>query len=76
MSVTPGIRYENIVSDIKGLLSTSGTTEINVNPASTKRNLVLAGIGLEYKLKTTNFYANYSQAYRPVLFSEIGRAHV
>ena len=71
LSITPGIRYENITSDIKGLLNTSGTTEINVNPASTKRNLVLAGIGLEYKLKRTNFYANYSQAYRPVLFSDI-----
>jgi Fe(3+) dicitrate transport protein len=31
----------------------------------------LAGIGFEYKLKTSNFYANISQAYRPVLFSDI-----
>lgn len=70
-SVTPGIRYENIVSDIKGRLSTSGTTEVNVTPKSTKRSLFLAGIGLEYKLKTSNVYANISQAYRPVLFSDI-----
>ena len=71
LSITPGIRFEKIGSNIKGLLNTAGTTEINVVPASTNRNIVLAGIGMEYKLKTTSFYANYSQAYRPVLFSDI-----
>jgi Fe(3+) dicitrate transport protein len=71
LSVTPGIRYENIVSEIRGRLSTIGATEVNVIPKSTKRNLFLAGIGFEYKLKTSNFYANISQAYRPVLFSDI-----
>ncbi len=71
LNITPGIRYEKISSDIKGFLNTTGTTEITVTPASTNRNLLLAGIGLEYKLKTTGFYANYSQAYRPVLFSDI-----
>lgn len=70
-SVTPGIRYENIVSDIKGRLATTGTTEVNVTQKSTKRSLFLAGIGLEYKLKTSNIYANISQAFRPVLFSDI-----
>jgi Fe(3+) dicitrate transport protein len=71
LSVTPGIRYENIVSDISGRLSTSGTTEVNVTPKSTKRSLFLAGLGLAYRLKNTNIYANISQAYRPVLFSDI-----
>ncbi len=70
-SVTPGIRYENIVSALKGRLSTTGNTEVYVTPKSTKRSLFLAGIGLEYKLKTSNVYANISQAYRPVLFSDI-----
>jgi len=71
LSITPGIRYENIVSEIRGRLSTVATTEVNVIPKSAKRNLFLAGIGFEYKLKTSNFYANISQAYRPVLFSDI-----
>lgn len=71
LSITPGLRYENIVSDIQGLLSTSGTTEINVKPNSITRSFALAGIGLEYKLKSTNIYANYTQAYRPVLFSDL-----
>jgi Fe(3+) dicitrate transport protein len=70
-SIATGIRYENIVSDIKGRLTTSGTTEVNVTPKSIKRSLFLAGIGLEYKLKTSNVYANISEAYRPVLFSDI-----
>jgi len=70
-SITPGIRFENIVSDIKGRLNISGTNDINLIPQTTKRSLLLAGIGMEYKLKTTNIYANISQAYRPVLFSDI-----
>jgi Fe(3+) dicitrate transport protein len=70
-SVTPALRYENIVSNISGLLNTAGNTEINITPQNTKRSFFLAGLGLEYKLKTTNIYANFSQAYRPVLFSDI-----
>ena len=70
-SITPGIRFENIVSNIKGLLNTTATTEIYITPTATKRNVLLAGIGFEYKLTHTNFYANISQAYRPVLFSDI-----
>lgn len=71
MSIAAGLRHENIVSDIKGLLNTIGGIEINVTPNANKRSLLLAGIALEYKLKTTNFYCNFSQAYRPVLFSDI-----
>ena len=71
LSITPGIRYENISANIKGLLNTTGTVEMNITPSSINRNFVLAGIGFEYKLKTTDLYANYSQAYRPVLFSDV-----
>lgn len=35
------------------------------------RNQPLFGLGLEYKIHTTNIYANITQAYRPVLFSDI-----
>jgi Fe(3+) dicitrate transport protein len=70
-SITPGIRYENIVSDIKGRLSISGTTDVNAIPSSIKRNVILGGVGMEYKLKNNNIYANFSQAFRPVLFSDI-----
>jgi Fe(3+) dicitrate transport protein len=34
------------------------------------RSQPLFGLGLEYKFRTTNVYANITQAYRPVLFSD------
>ena len=46
-SITPGIRYENIVSDMKGRLSISGTNDVNAIPSSTKRNVILGGVGME-----------------------------
>jgi Fe(3+) dicitrate transport protein len=70
-SITPGLRYENIVSNIKGRLSMSGTTDVNTLPSSITRSIILGGVGLEYKLKSTNIYANITQAFRPVLFSDI-----
>jgi Fe(3+) dicitrate transport protein len=70
-SITPGLRYENIISDIKGRLTMSGTNDVNAMPNSTTRSLILGGLGLAYKLESTDFYANISQAFRPVLFSDI-----
>lgn len=73
LSVTPGIRYENIKSSIDGRLGINSNTgnDDNVTPESLSRNKILMGIGIEYKLNKTNFYANFSQAFRPVLFSDI-----
>jgi Fe(3+) dicitrate transport protein len=70
-SITPGLRYENINSGIKGRLSISGNTDVAASTNSITRNIVLGGIGLIYKLSTTDFYANFSQAFRPVLFSDL-----
>ncbi len=69
--ITSGVRYENIVSDIEGRLSISGPNDVNVTPSSRKRNVVLGGLGMEYNLKSSNIYANFSQAFRPVLFSDL-----
>jgi Fe(3+) dicitrate transport protein len=71
LSVTPGIRYENIKSSIEGRLGIKDGNDDNVTPESLTRNKILMGIGVEYKLNKTNFYANFSQAFRPVLFSDI-----
>lgn len=71
LSITPGIRFENIKSTIDGRFGISNGTDVNVTPESLSRNKVLLGIGVEYKLNKTNFYANFSQAFRPVLFSDI-----
>lgn len=35
------------------------------------RQFVLPGIGAEYHIGSTEIYANYSQSYRPVLFSDL-----
>jgi Fe(3+) dicitrate transport protein len=71
LSVTPGIRFENIKSSIDGRLGIIEGKDDNVTPENLSRNKILMGIGVEYKLHKTNFYANFSQAFRPVLFSDI-----
>ena len=70
-SFTPGIRLEHVQSSIAGRLSVSNGTDINTTPQSIIRNFVLIGVGAEYKFNTTNIYANFSEAYRPVLFSDL-----
>jgi Fe(3+) dicitrate transport protein len=70
LTVTPGIRYEFIRSIATGRINTSGTG--NINEQQRDRNVILFGIGAEYALtETSNFYANFSQGFRPVLFSEL-----
>jgi Fe(3+) dicitrate transport protein len=70
LNIVPGIRYENLVNTSVGHINTSATGEIA--PNSRLRNFVLFGTGIEYLIsQTTHLYANYSQAYRPVTFSEL-----
>lgn len=70
LTVTPGVRYEFISSTAVGRINTSGTGDINDQQRN--RNVILAGIGAEYLVNTTsNLYANFSQGFRPVLFSEL-----
>ncbi|MCX6173066.1 MAG: TonB-dependent receptor [Flavobacterium sp.] len=72
-SVTPGVRHEHINSTAEGRIGidiVSGN-DLNFEKQTLVRNKPLFGIGLEYKWKQTNFYANISQAFRPVLFSDL-----
>ena len=71
LSITPGVRFEYISSVGSGRLALSGTNEVLLQEKTITRNQPLFGIGIEYKLQTTNFYANISQAFRPVLFSDL-----
>ena len=71
LSVTPGFRYDY-------LNSTQNGTEYSVyndyRPVSlsTSRNILLGGIGAQYKItKSIDIYGNYSQAYRPILYSNL-----
>jgi len=68
-SVTPGFRYEIINNSASGLINATGG---DIGDRKHNRTLLLAGLGLEYQTTpTTNIYANFSQAYRPVTFAEL-----
>ena len=69
-SVTPGLRYEYINSTGSGRFGISSGNNVPFEEKEISRSQPLFGLGLEYKLGTTNIYANISQAYRPVLFSD------
>lgn len=69
LTLTPGVRYEWIQSSIDGYINTSASG--NVNDARS-RQLLLVGLGAEYACTDlSNIYANFSQGFRPVLFSEL-----
>lgn len=72
-SITPGIRYETVSNTGKGQLGRAADgTPVMMPHTKTQRNFLLAGIGTEINLtEFANIYGNISQAYRPVLFSEI-----
>ena len=71
-SVTPGVRLEYISSEGQGRLGISSNgNELIFEKNKIERTQPLFGLGLEYKFYSTNIYANISQAYRPVLFSDI-----
>ncbi len=68
----PGIRYENIHNAAEGRINfNSNGTENKMNNQSSTRGFVLMGVGAEYHIGNTELYANWSQAYRPVLFSDL-----
>ena len=70
--IIPGIRYEYITGSASGRNGLNGTTEIRLQDQSRKRGFLIAGIGTEYHVgKQTEFYANISQAYRPVQFADL-----
>jgi len=70
-SVTPGVRFEHIFSTSNGRIGIAAGNDVTFAEKHITRNQPLFGVGFEYKLQKTNFYANISQAYRPVLFSDL-----
>jgi Fe(3+) dicitrate transport protein len=71
--VIPGIRYEYITGNAGGRNGfTNAGAEILLQDQKKSRGFVLAGIGAEYHTsKTTEIYANITQAYRPVQFADL-----
>ncbi len=65
LTITPGIRFEY-------LSNTGNFVRPVIFQANTKRQFPLVGIGIGYKTgNTNNVYANFSQAFRPVLYGDI-----
>lgn len=71
LAIIPGMRIENISNTADGRVNLTGNTEVKITNQNKTRHFVLAGIGAEYHIGQTEIYANYSQAYRPVLFSDL-----
>ncbi len=69
--IIPGIRLEYIGNDVSGQLNMVNNTPVKAADQSKSRQFFLAGIGAEYHIGKTELYANWSQAYRPVLFSDL-----
>lgn len=69
-SITPGFRFEYLRSTSDGYKESDN--ERIVSNENRKRYLPLFGLGLQYKTTDyTNAYANISQAYRPISYSEL-----
>lgn len=70
LSVTPGFRFEYLRSTSKGYKIVENIKQ--VPNESHSRYFALAGVGVEYKpSKNTGIYANFSQAYRPIEYSQL-----
>lgn len=70
LSIVPGARIELIRSAVQGRIAALPQGELPRD--ARERRVVLYGIGAEYRVTATAaLYANYSKAYRPVLFSEL-----
>jgi Fe(3+) dicitrate transport protein len=70
--LTAGLRVEHISSTMEGILNTVNDVPQLLTPENRTRNFALLGFGAEYHLtKTTELYTNFSQAYRPVLISDL-----
>ncbi|WP_064196278.1 MULTISPECIES: TonB-dependent receptor [Emticicia] len=70
--VTAGGRIENISSTMHGRLGLSNGVANNLTPTTRNRSFLLFGGGAEYHLtEQSEFYSNISQAYRPVLISDL-----
>ncbi len=69
LSLSPGIRIESGESKMSGVISYYDPGQL---PNLISHQFTLLGINTSYKVnENQNFYAGFSQAYRPVLFKDI-----
>jgi Fe(3+) dicitrate transport protein len=69
-SVTPGIRYESLISEVDENEDAGGNgTEPELKK---ERNFLLLGLGLQYDVaKNAHLFGNISQSYRPVDYAQL-----
>lgn len=67
-SLTPGVRLENLMSSSRGYISSLAG---DFDPIRRNRTFLLAGLGAQYAWDNMNLYANATQAYRPVVYSDL-----
>ncbi len=75
-SITPGVRYEFLSTTVNGynknVVHDSNEEKIYANNQTHTRSFLMGGIGFQYKVDERNsFYANYSQSYKPVTYSDL-----
>jgi Fe(3+) dicitrate transport protein len=75
-SVTPGIRYEYLSTIADGYSENEAGDSpdelVVAKMQKSTRTFLLGGLGLQFNTsETTNFYANYSQSYRPITYSDL-----
>ncbi|MCV9385915.1 TonB-dependent receptor [Reichenbachiella ulvae] len=72
LSITPGIRFEHINTQSDGSYYVATSDEYIQDQQDLKRNFVLLGLGLSQEFRSDlELYANVSQNYRSVTFSDI-----
>jgi Fe(3+) dicitrate transport protein len=71
--IIPGFRYEWLEGSAGGSNGLNAKDEsVQLQNITRSRSFLLGGIGSEFHLtNTTEFYANFSQAYRPIQFANL-----
>ena len=70
--IVPGVRFEWLEGAASGRNGYSSGNPIILQNISRNRSFLLVGIGSEYHITAnTEFYANYTQAYRPIQFANL-----
>lgn len=70
--LVPGVRYEWLEGSASGINNTLNDVPQYLQNVKRSRGFLLAGVGTEFHVtKTTELYANFAQAYRPIQFANL-----
>lgn len=75
-TITPGLRFEYLSTIADGYdeneAADSNDPYVTVNMKKKTRTFIVSGVGMQFKTsEKTNLYANYSQSYRPITYSDL-----